>query len=130
MELTPGGELPFADARFAFFAGIRQPECALLVGRGDGILMTCDAIQHYGDYSRNSLLARIAMPFMGFPRTTLVGPIWLKYLTRDRAALERSFRALLELPFDSLLSAHGTFLERDAKAAVAAAIERAFRDDA
>ena len=55
---------------------IGKPEAVLLVRRDGGVLLTCDAIQHYGDYSRNNLPARLIMPYIGFPRTTIVGPFW------------------------------------------------------
>ncbi len=66
------------------------------------------------------------MPFIGFPRTTIVGPIWLKFMTPESTSLESQFRRLLELDFDSLLAAHGTLLETKAKEAVGKAIENAF----
>jgi len=66
------------------------------------------------------------MPRIGFPKTTIVGPFWLKLMTPEGADLEGDFRRLLELEFDTLLSAHGTLLASAAHAAVAAAVERAF----
>lgn len=125
-ELTQEATLPFSDAQIVPFLGTREPECALLLKRGRGLLLTCDAIQHYGDYKHNSLLARIIMPFIGFPKTTLVGPIWLKVMTRDPQALRPSFEALLQLEFDSLISAHGSYLSSGAKAAVETAVHKAF----
>ena len=47
----------------------------------EGLLLSCDSIQSYGDYRYNSLLARWIMPWIGFPKTTLVGPRWLKLMT-------------------------------------------------
>lgn len=125
-ELTEGGELPFPGAQVFCFARTRQPEAALLLEAGHGLLLTCDALQHYGDYSNNNLPARLLMPLIGFPRTTLVGPIWLKLLTPPGESLEAEFERLLTLPFDSLLSAHGTYLRTGAHAAVASAVARAF----
>ena len=105
-----------------------QPEAALLLRRDGGLLVTCDCIQHYGDYRHNSLLARTLMPFIGFPRTTVVGPIWLKLMTAPGGSLESEFRRLLELPFERLLSAHGSLLGSGAREAVRAAVDRAFSD--
>ena len=122
-ESTP---LPFPDARLFRFAGLKQAEGALLLSRGKGLLITCDSIQHYGDYSHNNLPARIVMPFVGFPRTTLVGPIWLKLMTPPGASLEGEFRRLLGLDFDQLLTGHGTFLASGAHAACERAVDRAF----
>ncbi|MHC4507073.1 MAG: hypothetical protein ACYTFI_27640, partial [Planctomycetota bacterium] len=83
-------------------------------------------IQHYGDYRHNSLLARLVMPFIGFPRTTIVGPVWLKLMTPEGGSLESEFRRLLGLDFDTLLSAHGSLLRGGAHAAVERAVDRAF----
>lgn len=122
----PGTPLPFPDAELFCFEGARQREAALRIGRDGGLLLTCDAIQHYGDYRFNGWLARLLMPWIGFPRTTVVGPFWLKLMTPEGGSLEGEFRRLLDLEFDQLLSAHGSLLERGAHAAVEAAVERAF----
>ncbi len=124
--LSEGCELPFKNAELIEFDGSIQPESVLLVSEGNGLLLTCDAIQNYGDYSYNSFLAKLMMPFIGFPRKTLVGPIWLKYMTPESKSLEPQFRKLLNLPFDSLLAAHGTLLTSGAHQAVRDAIDRAF----
>ena len=47
-ELDSVAPLPFDNAEIFEFAGTIQPECALLIKRGTGILFTCDAIQNYG----------------------------------------------------------------------------------
>ena len=117
--------LPFPDAELFCFNGTVQPEAALLLRRGDGLLLTCDALQHYGDYKHNNLPARLVLPWVGFPKTTLVGPIWLKIMTPAGTSLQPEFERLLSLEFDAFLSAHGSFLARGAKAAVQAAVERA-----
>lgn len=118
--------LPFPDAELFCFAGLEQPESALLIRREGGLLLTCDGIQSYGDYTNNNLPARLVMPFIGFKKTTLIGPFWLKLMMKDRAVLEQEFRRLLELEFDKLLSAHGQLVRGGAHAAVAAAVEKTF----
>lgn len=125
-KLAADRPLPFPDAELFEFAGTKQPESALLIRRDPGILLTCDSIQHYGDYRHNTLLARLVMPRIGFPKTTVVGPIWLKLMTPEGGSLKPEFERLLGLDFDRLLSAHGSLLERGAKDSVAAAIRRAF----
>lgn len=124
--LTEATELPFADGQLFTFKQSKQPECALLIKREGGMLFTCDAIQHYGNYSYNNLLAKLMMPFIGFPRTTIVGPIWLKYMTPEEGSLETEFRDLLKLKFEKLLSAHGTLIESGAHGAVSLAVDKAF----
>ena len=124
--LSAAAELPFENAEIFEFVGSKQPESALLLKAEKGILFTCDAIQNYGDYSFNNIAAKILMPFIGFGRTTLVGPIWLRIQTKQGESLESEFRRLLTLKFDTLLSAHGTLLDSDAHAAVLRAVDKAF----
>ncbi len=126
VELGAGSVLPFSGGEIFEFAGTVQPECALLVKKQRGILFTCDAIQNYGDYSFNNLVAKLMLPRIGFPKTTIVGPFWLKAMTPEGGSLESEFRRLLELKFDKLLSAHGTLIESAAHAAVESAVNNAY----
>jgi len=123
--LSEGGPLPFGGARLVSFGGANFAECAIALARGKGVLLTCDSLQHYGDYSNNNLIARVAMPLVGFPRTTLVGPIWLRHATPTGGSLRADFERLLALDFDALLSAHGTFLASGAHAAAKLAVDKA-----
>lgn len=124
--LTSDAELPFPNAELFCFDGTKQPETMLLMKQGSGVLLTCDAIQHYGDYEHINFLGRIAMPLLGFAKTTLIGPIWLKKMVPEGISFESEFRRILDLEFDQLLSAHGSFLASGARAAVERAIEKAF----
>lgn len=124
-ELKEDGPLPIPDAQLFEFRETIKPECALLIKRGNGLLLTCDSLQHYGDFSRQSLLAKAVMPFLGFGRRMLVGPMWLKGLTKRGSTLRNDFERLLELEFDALISAHGTPLMHGAKEAVRTAVARA-----
>jgi hypothetical protein len=126
LEFDASTELPFPDAELFCFQGLKQPEAALLLQRGAGLLITCDSIQNYGDYRYNNLPARLLMPFIGFPKTTIVGPIWVKMMTPEGGSLESEFRRLLELDFDQLLSAHGSLLETGAHQACERAIDKMF----
>lgn len=125
-ELTAGCELPFPDAQFFAFEGTGQPEGAVVINTG-GILLTTDAIQHYGDFSYCNLLARMMLPFLGFSKTTLIGPIWLKLMTPEGGSLKDNFTRLLALSFDSVIAAHGTFRASGAHEGVRLAVEKAFR---
>lgn len=117
--------LPFPQARLFCF-GSTEPESAILLERGGGLLLTCDSIQHYGDYHQMSPAARLVLPFIGFPKRTLVGPIWLKAMTPPGGSLRRDFERLLDWKFDSLMAAHGSFLATGAHRAVRAAVDAAF----
>lgn len=125
-EISAGCQLPFSNSEVIEFEGSVQPECVVLIKTGKGILLTCDAIQNYGDYSYNNFFTKLMLPFIGFPRTTIVGPIWLKFMTPKNQSLEAEFRKLLSCEFDSLLAAHGTLLESGAYAAVEKAINKSF----
>ena len=124
--LSDGGALPFGGARLLSFSAAAFPEAALVLGTAKGVLLTCDSLPHYGDYSNNNLVARLALPFIGFPRTTIVGPVWLRAATPPGASLRADFERLLALDFDALLAAHGTFLKTGAHEAVARAVAKAF----
>jgi hypothetical protein len=123
--LREGGPLPVGDAQLFVFRETRLPESALLLRRG-GVLVTCDSLQHYGDWRRHSLAARLVMPLLGFSRTTLIGPPWKKHLTPPGGSLRADFERLASLEFDTLISAHGTPLVGGARGAVRAAIDRAY----
>lgn len=88
--------------------------------------LTFDAIQNYGDYRYNNLVARLMMPLIGFSKTTLVGPLWVKAMTPKGASLESEFRRLLELEFDQLLSAHGSLVKTGAHEACERAVDKMF----
>ncbi|MBM88121.1 MAG: hypothetical protein CMQ41_07040 [Gammaproteobacteria bacterium] len=129
IEIGMGGLTPVDESEFFHFRRTIQPESALLLKRDDGILFTCDSIQHYSDYSYSNWLARLVMPHIGFPKTTMIGPFWLKLMTPSGVSLVGEFKRLLELRFDSLLSAHGTFLPKGAYSAVKTAVADAFPAD-
>ncbi|MDH3716302.1 MAG: hypothetical protein OET44_20940 [Gammaproteobacteria bacterium] len=124
--LEDGVSLPVPDTDLFVFEYTRRPECALLVRRHEGILITCDSLQHWGDRRYCSILVRAMLPFIGFRRRTLIGPLWLKYMTPRDASLRADFERLLQLPFSHLVNAHGSLLRDNAHAAASAAVRRAF----
>ena len=124
--LAEGADLPVTDAELVEFRGAKRPECALLIKRAGGILVTCDALQNWADRGRLTLLARIMMPFMGFKRTLIVGPIWLKFMAPEGGSLRGDLERLLDLDFDRFIGAHGGPWRSGAKEKVGAAITPAF----
>lgn len=119
--LGEGEPLPFSDADLFVFNHLKEPEGAILLKEGPGVLLTTDSIQSYKTpphTPHTNVLTRIMMPFIGFPRKTLIGPVWLKLLATDPECIRDEFRRLIALEFDQLLSAHGTFLAANAKAEV------------
>jgi hypothetical protein len=125
VELHERRPLPFPGAKLFCFHTV-QPESAILLERGRGLLLTCDAIQHYGDYRYMSPTAKLILPFIGFPKSTIIGPIWLKAMSPKGGSLREDFDRLLTLDFDSLLSAHGSFLPSGARRAVELAVRKTF----
>ena len=84
--LAEGGALPFRDARLFAFSYMTEPEGAILLERSPGVLLTCDAIQSYAvppHTPHTNWLTRLVMPLRGFPRETLIGPLWMKLLVED-----------------------------------------------
>lgn len=127
--LSDGCELPFAKATMFAFNHLKEPEGVILLKRSPGVLLTCDAIQSYTAAPHtphtNKFVAKI-MPLIGFPKRTIIGPLWLKILVQDKVATKAEFKRLLELDFDQLLSAHGTFLENNAHAELEQAFNQAY----
>lgn len=124
--LTEDGPLPIEWTGLFEFRETRKPECALLIRRGSGTLITCDGLQHYSDFSRHSFVAKIAMPLLGFRKTVMIGPLWMKALTKKDGSLRPDFERLLELEFDALVSAHGTPLMRGAHEAARQAVAHVY----
>lgn len=118
--------LPLDGARLFTFDQAIEPESALWLDRGAGLLVTADALQHYPDYHQHSALARLAMPVLGFPIGTVVGPIWRRAVTPPGGSLRADFERLLQWRFEALVSAHGGFLAQGAQASARAAVRRAY----
>jgi hypothetical protein len=124
--LSEGAALPIEGAELFVFRQTKLPECAILLRRHGGLLITCDGVQHYGDWSRCSPLARLVMRFMGFRNTVMIGPLWLKVMTDKGGSLRPDFERLLELDFDHHISAHGDLRRGGARELLRAAVARAF----
>ncbi len=124
--LVDGGTLPFPNAKLFAFGHMTETEGTLLLERSTGVLITCDAIQSYSTpphMPHTAWLTRLLLPFIGFPNETIIGPIWVKKMVKDRDGIKADFERLLSLDFDQLISAHGTFLAKNAHTE----LERAFK---
>lgn len=124
--LEQGSELPLADAELFTFQETTSPECAILLRQHGGVLMTCDSIQHYTDWSYCSLAAKMVLKVMGFSQTTLVGPPWKKRMTPKGGSIQPDFQRLLELDFKHLIAAHGRPCRDSAHDQVQTAVANAF----
>ena len=118
--------LPIADVKLFVFKETKFPECALLVRKHGGVLVTCDSIQHWTDWSHCTLPAKLAMQLVGFSHTTLIGPPWRKYMTPKGGSLRPDFQRLLELEFEHMVGAHGRLCRDSAYRNVEAAVARSF----
>ena len=124
--LNSSVDLPFPNAQLFCFENLNQPESAVLLENNGGLLLTCDSIQHWADRSHCNLPARILLPLIGFSKTTLIGPAWLKVMVPKEIDLLPQFQKLLEWQFERLLGAHGTLLEANAHNAATKAVEKTF----
>lgn len=116
--------LPFPDVSVFRFQHTVQAECALLVARDGGLLVTCDAIQHWAPSGLMSPLAKIVTRLIGFHKPAQIGPPWRKKQTPRGGTLRGDFERLAALPFQRLIGGHGGLLEVEAQALVRASIAR------
>ena len=125
---TPDAELsasnsPVTDCAVFQFAGTKRPEAALLIQRGGGILVTCDAVQNWPNTNRCSLPAKLVCKIFGFTsRPAQIGPPWRKVMTPRGGSLRGEFERLAALEFTDLIGGHGAPLRGTAKAALQATI--------
>lgn len=119
-ELGPGS-CPIEGATVFTFEKARKPENALLLERDGGILLTCDAYQHWTSFAGCSLMVRMSSSMMGFG-PTCIGPMWLKAMGNEVAD---DFRRLQQQPFRHLLPAHGSVLRDTAREGIAVALAKA-----
>jgi len=125
-KLVEGEKLPIADAQLFVYREAVQPECCFVIDRGDGLLVSCDSIQNWESTSNCSLPAKAVTRLMGFMHRANIGPPWKKFMTADGGSLRPDFDRLLELPFDSLIGAHGQPLLGGAKALLRDTVDRVF----
>lgn len=124
--IEAGGRPPIADAEFFLFKESKFPEAAVLLKRHGGILMTCDSLQHWTDWSFCTLPARLTMQLFGFSLRTLIGTFWLKAMTPKGVSLKPDFQSLLRLYFKHLIGAQGRLCRERAHEQVEAEVRRVF----
>jgi hypothetical protein len=125
--LSENDELPFGARAFVFQNGVVD-ELAVLLPDAGGVLITCDALQHWTTTEGCSLLGKIGARALGLMKPAAIGPIWLKGITnKEPVRVRPDFERLLTLDFKHLLPAHGSPLKDDAKALVRASVARTFR---
>jgi hypothetical protein len=121
-ELVPGANPIEGATTFAFAQG-KHGECAIVLPRDGGILITTDSYQNWTSHDGCSLPAKLFMKAMGFGPTIIGGP-WVKAMG---PGVRGDFDRLLEQPFTHLVPAHGAVLRDAAKEGLRTAIAKRFR---
>jgi hypothetical protein len=121
------GNLPIDEAELFSFRDAKEKEAALLVKRGDGILITGDAVQNWPDSAGCSPPAKLVTRLMGFlKRPAQIGPPWRKMMTPEDGTLQPDFERLANLDFAHIVPVHGSPLMNTAKQDLRATIEATF----
>lgn len=128
--LIESGPVPVSNAELFVFHLPKVPECALLLKREGGILITADSLQHHSSWEGMSEAAIPRLQAAGFELGTIVGPIWKVRLTPDGGSLKPDFERLLELDFEHHVSAHGQFCRGGAHKLAEQAVQKAFEYEA
>ncbi len=111
-ELSVGDPTPFSGCTFFRYESAEMPEGLLLLVRAGGILISCDSLQNWAtadEYFDESSKERMTQ--FGFIKPANVGPGWRMFAKPQPS----DFARIKELPFQHLLSAHGTPLRDVAK---------------
>lgn len=124
--IEDGTILPVPSAKVVAYRETKHPECAVLVQKHGGLLVTCDSVQHHVDMSRCTLPAKAVMHLMGFMHPVNIGPPWRKIMTPKGGSLKPDFERLLELEFDHVVGAHGSVCRGGAREKLKATVTRVF----
>lgn len=114
---------PLADGTTFLFRKGRSPDAAIVLARNGGILISCDAYQHWTRWDEGSWLGGVASKLMGFKGPVIGGP-WAK---RQGPDIHDDFVRLCEQPFKHLLTGHGTPLRDRARDELPGAMKRRFK---
>ena len=121
--LAPGGPFPVDGGEVFEFTSSRFPEAAVVLPHAGGVLITCDAIQHWTHVDRFFSAACGEL----FTAQGLIRPANIPSTWRHACAPSvTDFRRLLALPFRHLISGHGEPLRDEARAQIAASIAEVF----
>jgi hypothetical protein len=118
--------LPIPVAELFLFKATNFPESAILLKNHGGVLITCDSLQYWTDWSYCTLAAKLVIRINGFSLRMLIGTFWLKAMTPKGQSLRADFERLLKLEFKHLLGADGRLCRDQAHEQVAAEVGRAF----
>ena len=97
----------------------------MILAQDGGILVTCDSVQNWPNFSGCSLPAKLIMKLMGFLGAANIGPGWIKAAKPETSGqLAADFDRLLEKEFKHLLSGHGVPLRDSAHRDLRATVDR------
>lgn len=122
--LTEETVLPIPSAKVFLFRDTNKPEAALLIDRDEGLLITCDSVQHWVPHKLMSPAAKLLTMVMGFRKPAQIGPPWRKLQTPAGGSLKADFERLASLPFQRIIGGHGGLLESGGPEALRATIRR------
>jgi len=118
--------LPIPAAELFLFKATKFPESAILLENHGGVLITCDSLQYWTDWSYCTPAAKMVIRVNGFSLRMLIGTFWLKTMTPKGQSLRADFERLLKLEFKHLLGAHGRVCRNHAHEQVVAEVDRVF----
>ena len=125
-ETLADDSLPHPGLSLFLFELTNNPEGALLLNAGGGLLITCDSVQHWEPSDLMSLAAKLVTRFMGFQHPAQIGPPWRKMMTPEGGSLRPDFERLVALPFQHLIGGHGGLCRGEAQEPLRATITRVF----
>lgn len=125
-EVLSADHLPHPGLRLFVFAHTTKPESALLLEGDGGLLITCDAVQHWEPSDLMNWPAKVVTKLLGFRHPAQIGPPWRKLMTPEGGSLRPDFERLAALPFDRLIGGHGGLCETGAQARLRETIERVY----
>lgn len=124
--LSDATPLPIPNAELFLFKTTSFPESAILLKNHGGVLVTCDSLQYWTDWSYCSFAAKMVIRFFGFSLRMLIGTFWLKAMTPKGLSVRADFERLLKLEFKHLVGAHGRVCREQAPGQVAVEVGRVF----
>src|SRR6266702_939424 len=116
----------FLPPSYFYSKATKFPESAILLENHGGVLITCDSLQYWTDWSYCTPAAKMVIRVNGFSLRKLIGTFWLKAMTPKGQSLRADFERLLKLEFKHLLGAHGRVCRNHAHDQVVAEVDRVF----
>jgi hypothetical protein len=127
-EVLAPGHAPVPAARVFVFERSMKPECAILLERDGGILLTCDSVQNWpDDFEGCTFFGKVMMKSFGFRGRAKIGPGWRRLAEPKQGEnFGGDFKRLLGEPFRHVLSAHGEPLLGTAKEDLRRMVEKEY----